>query len=61
MLYCIFRIVSFGENTHRKKVTTQSPIFQMYSKDQDLNTLTNSQMENIVKDIIGSVRSFTRC
>lgn len=48
-------IVSFGSNTHGKKANAQMPIYKTYFENQDLDTLTNSQMEEIIKTIVGSV------
>lgn len=38
-----------------KQVQTQLPVYKTYYRDQDLDTLTNFQMEDILKEIIGHV------
>ena len=47
-------VLVFGENEKKEIVNYTFSIYNTYSRSEDLYTLTNVQMENIVKDIVNS-------
>ena len=47
-------VLVFGENENKEIVNYTFPIYSTYPRSEDLYTLTNVQMENIVNDIVNS-------